>query len=81
MCEQASQAFWMIVEPFNKNVEECKMFDFIIEMIADIAELFVDFWVNKVINRILNIDHQLQRTANKIQDDKNIICLPRQHGG
>ena len=27
------------------------MFDFIIEMIADIAEIFVDLWVNKVINR------------------------------
>ncbi len=26
------------------------MFDFIIEMIADIAEIFVDLWVNKVIN-------------------------------
>ena len=23
------------------------MFDFIIEMIADIAEIFVDLWVNK----------------------------------
>ena len=27
------------------------MFDFIIEMIADIEEIFVDLWVNKVINR------------------------------
>ena len=27
------------------------MFDFIIDMIADIAEIFVDLWVNKVINR------------------------------
>ena len=27
------------------------MFDFIIEMIADITEIFVDLWVNKVINR------------------------------
>lgn len=27
------------------------MFDFIIEMIADIAEIFADLWVNKVINR------------------------------
>ena len=27
------------------------MFDFIIEMIADITEMFVDLWVNKVINR------------------------------
>ena len=27
------------------------MFDFIIEMNADIAEIFVDLWVNKVINR------------------------------
>lgn len=38
-------------ESYNKNVEECKMFDFIIEMIADIAEICVDLWVNKVINR------------------------------
>ena len=44
-------AFWQIGEPYNKNVKECKMFDFIIEMIADIAEIFVDLWVNKVINR------------------------------
>ena len=27
------------------------MFDFIIEMIADIAEIFVDLWVNKVIKQ------------------------------
>lgn len=27
------------------------MFDFIIEMIADIAEIFVDLWVNRVRNR------------------------------
>ena len=27
------------------------MFDFIIEMIADIEEIFVDLWVNKVVNR------------------------------
>ncbi|MDE5910638.1 MAG: hypothetical protein K2H52_18230 [Lachnospiraceae bacterium] len=27
------------------------MLDFIIDMIADIAETFVDLWVNKVINR------------------------------
>ena len=27
------------------------MFDFIIDMIADIAEIFVHLWVNKVINR------------------------------
>ena len=27
------------------------MFDFIINMIADIAEIFFDLWVNKVINR------------------------------
>ncbi len=30
------------------------MFDFIIEMIADIAEIFVDLWVNKVIKRKKN---------------------------
>ena len=30
------------------------MFDFIIEMNADIAEIFVDLWVNKVINRKKN---------------------------
>ncbi|RKI93138.1 hypothetical protein D7V94_03895 [Parablautia intestinalis] len=46
-----SPAFQLIGEPYNKNVKECKMFDFIIEMIADIAEIFVDLWVNKVINR------------------------------
>ena len=46
-----SPAFRLIGEPYNKNVKECKMFDFIIEMIADIAEIFVDLWVNKVINR------------------------------
>ncbi len=27
------------------------MFGFIIEMIADIAEIFVDLWINKVISR------------------------------
>lgn len=27
------------------------MFDFIINMIADIAEIFIDLWVDKVINR------------------------------
>ncbi len=27
------------------------MFDFIIEMIADIADIFIDLWVNKIINR------------------------------
>ena len=27
------------------------MFDFIIDMIADIAEIFVDLWANKVIKR------------------------------
>ena len=48
---QASPDFQQMEESYNKNVEECKMFDFIIEMIADIAEIFVDLWVNKVINR------------------------------
>ena len=36
---------------YNENLENCKMFDFIINMIADIIEIFVDLWVNKVINR------------------------------
>ena len=27
------------------------MFDFIINMIADIVEIFIDLWVDKVINR------------------------------
>ncbi len=27
------------------------MVDFIIDMIADITEIFVDLWINKVINR------------------------------
>ncbi len=27
------------------------MFDFIINMVADIAEIFIDLWVDKVINR------------------------------
>ncbi|NBJ95038.1 hypothetical protein [Parablautia muri] len=51
MVGKESPAFRLIGEPYNKNVKECKMFDFIIEMIADIAEIFVDLWVNKVINR------------------------------
>ncbi len=48
---QASPAFRQIGESYNKNVKECKMFDFIIDMIADITEIFVDLRVNKVINR------------------------------
>ena len=51
MVGKESSAFRLIGEPYNKNVKECKMFDFIIEMIADIAEIFVDLWVNKVIKR------------------------------
>ena len=51
MVGKESPAFRLIGEPYNKNVKECKMFDFIIEMIADIAEIFVDLWVNRVINR------------------------------
>ena len=51
MVGKESPAFRLIGEPYNKNVKECKMFDFIIEMIADIAEIFVDLWVNKVIKR------------------------------
>ena len=51
MVGKESPAFRLIGKPYNKNVKECKMFDFIIEMIADIAEIFVDLWVNKVINR------------------------------
>ena len=54
MVGKESPAFRLIGEPYNKNVKECKMFDFIIEMIADIAEIFVDLWVNKVINRKKN---------------------------
>ena len=27
------------------------MLDFVINMFADIAEIFIDLWVNKVINR------------------------------
>ncbi len=27
------------------------MFDFIINMVADIAEIFIDLWVDKAINR------------------------------
>ncbi len=51
MVGKESPAFRLIGKPYNKNVKECKMFDFIIEMIADIAEIFVDLWVNKVIKR------------------------------
>ena len=51
MVGKESPVFRLIGEPYNKNVKESKMFDFIIEMIADIAEIFVDLWVNKVINR------------------------------
>ena len=51
MVGKESPAFRLIGKPYNKNVKECKMFDFIIEMIADIAEIFVDLWVNRVINR------------------------------
>ena len=32
------------------------MFDFIIDMAADIAEIFIDLWVNKVINRKKKVD-------------------------
>ncbi len=27
------------------------MFDFILNMFADIADIFVDLWINKIINR------------------------------
>lgn len=27
------------------------MFDFIIEMLADIADFFLDLWLNKILNR------------------------------
>ena len=65
-------AFWQIGEPYNKNVKECKMFDFIIEMIADIAEIFVDLWVNKVINRKKksNINFNNASESQGIQDGK-----------
>jgi hypothetical protein len=48
---QASPAFWQIGESYNKNVQKCKTFGFIIDMIAYITEIFVDLWVNKVKNR------------------------------
>ena len=41
---------------YNGNLEYCKMFDFIIDMVADIAEIFIDLWVNKVINRKRKVD-------------------------
>lgn len=70
--EQASSAFRQMEESYNKNVEECKMFDFIIEMIADIAEIFVDLWVNKVINRKKknNIDSGHISQQQVVQDGK-----------
>ena len=69
---QASPAFRQMEESYNKNVEECKMFDFIIEMIADIAEIFVDLWVNKVINRKKksNINFNNASESQGIQDGK-----------
>lgn len=36
------------------------MFDFIIDMVADIAEIFIDLWVNKVINRKKKVDSAAQ---------------------
>ena len=41
-------AFRQMGESYNKNVKKCNMFDFIIDMIADIAEIFVDLWVNRL---------------------------------
>ena len=39
MCSSdLSSAFRQIGKPYNKNVKECKMFDFIIKMIADIFD-------------------------------------------
>lgn len=69
---QASPAFQCIGEPDNKDVEACKMFDFIIEMIADIEEIFVDLWVNKVINRKKksNINFNNASESQGIQDGK-----------
>jgi hypothetical protein len=32
-------------------LEGCGMLDFVINMFADIAEIFIDLWVDKVINR------------------------------
>ena len=48
------------------------MFDFIIDMIADIAEIFVDLWVNKVINRKKksNIKFNNASESQGIQDGK-----------
>ena len=48
------------------------MFDFIIEMIADITEIFVDLWVNKVINRKKksNIDSGHISQQQVVQDGK-----------
>ena len=48
------------------------MFDFIIEMIADITEMFVDLWVNKVINRKKksNINSNHVRQLQEVQDGK-----------
>ena len=69
---QASPAFRQMGESYNRNVEECKMFDFIIDMIADIAEIFVDLWVNKVTNRKKksNIDSGLISQQQVAQDGK-----------
>ena len=58
-------------ESYNKNVK-CNMFDFIIDMIADISEIFVDLWVNKVINRKKksNIDSGHINQQQVVQDGK-----------
>ena len=59
-------------ESYNKNVKGCNMLDFIIDMIADIAEIFVDLWVNKVINRKKksNIDFGHISQQQVVQDGK-----------
>lgn len=37
--------------PYDKNLGDYRMFDFIINMVADIAEIFIDLWVDMVINQ------------------------------
>ena len=60
------------------------MFDFIIDMIADIAELFVDLWVNKVINRkkkvisilIVQVNHRGYKMENKMERINELLEMP-----
>ena len=59
-------------ESYNKKVQECKTFGFIIDMIAYITEIFVDLWVNKVKNRKKksNIISNHVRQLQEVQDGK-----------